>query len=222
MKISDLTHPEITKQLSKKIFSLETSINNYCTKIRTTTERNMRNLAIYNIAIRLVIELNRIRQWLKESNDMLGWCSRNIFELNLTLRYILQSENNVNIWMWQRFSDEIQILEGILGSVKNMNHRAVTILTNRINEIKKKTKENKIVLSNHVPISKLATKVGLQSEYRAFFKLYSKYVHPSSWNLNSLPEQVNSNELKNSLLVLAYDYGFDIYKIIQNEFDKQT
>ena len=55
------------------------------------------------------------------------------------------------------------------------------------------------------------------SEYEAFYKLYSKIVHPTSWSVN-WPNAVSSDMYGFALAVNAQRYGWGILKTVEDEF----
>ncbi len=64
-------------------------------------------------------------------------------------------------------------------------------------------------------LSALAKAVGLESEYKAFFKLYSKYVHPSSWLVNRDPYWVQAWQWRTIFTVSAQLYAADTIERIK-------
>lgn len=64
-----------------------------------------------------------------------------------------------------------------------------------------------------------AEAVGEKAEYEAFFKLYSKYVHPSSFLLNGNPKSVHSPVFFNILVIQAQRYAADSYERLKHSLD---
>ncbi len=65
-------------------------------------------------------------------------------------------------------------------------------------------------ISKQLNTKDLANKVGLIKEYEAFFKLYSKFIHPTSFLINSNPDTIHSLQFKNIFLMQFQDYLFDL------------
>ena len=59
--------------------------------------------------------------------------------------------------------------------------------------------------------SQLAKVVELDSEHKSFYKLYSKFVHPSSVLVNK-PENIKLDIFMNVLLINAQLYAADTYR----------
>jgi hypothetical protein len=69
----------------------------------------------------------------------------------------------------------------------------------------------------HIQAGDLAKKIGASEEYTAFYKLYSKLVHPSSWFVNSL-SAVETPIYRQMLISNAQIYGRLILRAIENRF----
>lgn len=216
-RLKDIVKTGTLTDVEIKLASLENSLNTLGSRIRTNLKRNELNLVLHNLVVRSAFEVARLKKWIQESIELPAWCARNLFELNLILRFVLQSEENLKNWMGQLATDEIQILEGILELAEEKNDPRVKILNERITEIRRLGSKHKIELKPPIPISGLASKVGMQSEYRAFFKLYSKYVHPSSWIVNGPKERIDSLEYWNTFVIQAQIYATDTYERVSEK-----
>jgi hypothetical protein len=64
----------------------------------------------------------------------------------------------------------------------------------------------------------LARETGETEDYDAFYKLYSKLVHPSSWSVNS-PSAVATPMYRQTLVVNAQAYSWRILSAIEDAFD---
>jgi hypothetical protein len=63
----------------------------------------------------------------------------------------------------------------------------------------------------------LAKELGEGEDYTAFYKLYSKLVHPSSWSVNS-PTAVETPMYRQTLVVNAQVYGWGLLQAVEDEF----
>jgi hypothetical protein len=90
-------------------------------------------------------------------------------------------------------------------------------ITDRIKELNNTTVKYDRTLHKHKPTAILAKETGMEEEYRAFFKLYSKYVHPSAWVIHGSTERVHRFEIKQTFLVQAQRYAGSIAKIVSDE-----
>lgn len=51
---------------------------------------------------------------LQSHGSVLALCTRNLYELNLRVRYVLSSDQNMQAWQVEAAIDKMQTLEGIL------------------------------------------------------------------------------------------------------------
>jgi hypothetical protein len=56
---------------------------------------------VTNLAKRTAAELEQLASFYPSFIEGIAWCTRNLFEVNLVLRYILLNPRNVNKWMGQ-------------------------------------------------------------------------------------------------------------------------
>lgn len=61
---------------------------------RSTLERTERNVALENLSARIGEELLRVAKNFNEDIDILAWSTRNTFELNLLIRFVLMDDAN--------------------------------------------------------------------------------------------------------------------------------
>ncbi|MGH7492959.1 MAG: DUF5677 domain-containing protein [bacterium] len=66
-------------------------------------------------------------------------------------------------------------------------------------------------------LSELAKKVDMEKEYKAFFKLYSKYVHPSSWIIIGAEEEINGSMYRDTFLLQLQVYASMILQKVTEE-----
>jgi hypothetical protein len=177
--------------------------------IRAKCSRTERNLVLFNLCARSSIELTRIHQALDDSPDLIALPARNLFELNIIVRYVLTSDENLARWVAEVATDERAILEGILKLSQGDSPEAERPLRERLTQIDATLKRQGKSARPTQQVSALATAVNLKMEYDAFFKLYSKYVHPSSWFVNSPPERLD--EWKSILALQAQLYAADTF-----------
>jgi hypothetical protein len=164
---------------------------------------------LFNLCTRSAIELGRLHQALDDSADAIALPVRNVFELNIIVRYVLTSDDNLARWVAEVATDERVILEGILKLSEGDSLEAERQLRERLKQIEATLKRHGKSASRTQQVSALAAAVNLKTEYDAFFKLYSKYVHPSSWLVNSPPEHLD--EWKPILALQAQLYAADTF-----------
>jgi hypothetical protein len=68
------------------------------------------------------------------------------------------------------------------------------------------------------PTNKLAESVGRETEYAAFFKLYSKYVHPTAWSILWADNNGELNPFRPLFLTDAQKYALAVIETISDHF----
>lgn len=107
----------------------------------------------------------------------------NTFELYLRLKHLLVSHNNCQTWREEAASDLLEVYEGLLKLDMAESDRAV--FKAEIEEVKKHVVERGLQPTEKLmPVRKLARAAHLEDEYDAYYKICSKFVHPSSFWVN--------------------------------------
>jgi hypothetical protein len=148
--------------------------------------------------------------------EVLALSARNIFELWLRLQYILASDVNCQSWREEALTDQLQVFEAILTLPgADVLRPAITAEIERV----KLHGANCGLAEGHelLSTSRLAKATGNKSEYEAFYKLYSKIVHPSSWSVN-WPNAVSSDMYGFTLAVNLQKYAAGILQIVEDAF----
>ncbi|HMJ07724.1 MAG TPA: hypothetical protein VK468_01885, partial [Pyrinomonadaceae bacterium] len=133
---------------------------------------------------RIAYELDSLTLFYPKAVEALAMCTRNIFELNLIVRHTLADPANLAAWLGQCIGDEKDVIEGVLKLVDSPI-QARGELNQRLLELDSISKRFGIQSAKPFNVRKLADNEGLLKEYDSLFKIYSKYVHPSSWIVNS-------------------------------------
>jgi hypothetical protein len=119
--------------------------------------------------------------------EFYGWISRSLFEVYVLALFVLRSEENARLFLDAALTDEIVMLEGIL-RLPGAPEAAIK-LQERVERLKARRGDS---ISRLPDYATLAGIVGVKEEYQAFWKLFSKYVHPSSWVVTGEPDKVRS------------------------------
>lgn len=149
--------------------------------------------------------------------EILALSARNAFELWLRLTHVLASETNCQTWRDEALTDQLQVYEAILTLDGPEELKAVIRgETNRVKQhgiARGLNQGQKPMMAGD-----LAKVTGHKAEYDAFYKLYSKLVHPSSWSVN-WPGAVSSEMYHAALSVNAQTYGWRILEAVDEGFD---
>jgi hypothetical protein len=171
-----------------------------------------------NVLRRAITELQRIGKNALD-NEAVAHAARNMFELNMIYRYTHIQTDNLKEWIGNKCQDEIDILEGILKLSESAGSDNERILKERLSHIRATAEKHDIKVSKQLTTKALADKVGLATEYEGLFKLYSKFVHPTSWLINSKDEEVSSFEYKTILLIQFQTYLYDLEGRLSEFYD---
>ena len=88
--------------------------------------------------------------------------------------------------------------------------------------IKELMQKHGVPLERHWTVSYLAKQTNNKAEYESFFKLYSKYIHPSSWIVNSQANEYDNPIFRNIFVLQGQHYASCIQKLVSNYIRDQT
>lgn len=149
--------------------------------------------------------------------------ARNLFECYLMIAYIIGDPSKAKEFLSQKAYDELQINEGFLSiTTANTSETTIRTIQDRMEYIKEFMEKNKLTPSKSWNVSDLAKKTNNETEYKAFFKLYSKYVHPSSWIVNSRDNEYNNPVFKNIFILQGQHYASCITKLVSKYLDERN
>lgn len=137
----------------------------------------------------VVNHIHRLRDWGARADiddlDLIGYSTRCIFEANLMLEYYAsrQPHEMCNLVRHEIGRDEFDILESVVAF-----HGSPTLETQPIFDDHARRTQSKH--SRTPNFRKLAETTGALDEYKSFYKLYSKYAHPSAYLLMADRRQV--------------------------------
>jgi hypothetical protein len=124
--------------------------------------------------------LKRIIEWGGEEHvydaDLIGYSCRCIFEASLMLRYYGKMKNPVARMRAEVLYDDYEILKSSVVFLGSPTEETQAIYEDL--ETRNPAKSDKTP-----PYRQIAKECGWESEYDAFYKLYSKYTHPSAYYL---------------------------------------
>jgi hypothetical protein len=148
--------------------------------------------------------------------ECIAWISRNLFEMNLIMEYSIQYPEKAKEFALQKGSDEKDILEGLLMlnvSNSEINVTSISYRISHLDSILSKHRKNNL---KHFTVKEMAFRVGMEEDYKAFFKFYSKYVHPTAWLIFATEEEKANVDYNNIFLIQAQYYSSRILKICED------
>lgn len=214
-RIRDIVSSGHLSEVSKAIESNISLVEQHAEFIQTTLERTETNLVLYNLLYKTKLYLHCLDSSLKGPTEQIGFVTRSLFELNLITRYVLMSEDNLKRFVAESAFDRIKILEGILELREDSSEEAINKLETEIARINAITAKHNRDPKKPNFIGDMARTVGLEQEYNALYKLFSKYVHPSSYTINAATKEIHSDEVRNIFFIFAQLYAGDILQQIE-------
>lgn len=149
--------------------------------------------------------------------------ARNLFECYLLIAYIIKNPSKAEEFISQKAYEELEINEGFLSLTTDKTpEKIITQIKDRMDYIRNLMKNLGLTPSKNWTVSHLAEQTNNKFEYKAFFKLYSKYVHPSSWIVNSLKEDYGNPVFKNIFIFQGQHYASCITKLISKYLSERN
>ena len=137
--------------------------------------------------------------------------ARSLYELNLQVRDILESQKGLDRWFGESITDKIQIFEGFLesetiGDTADGRHE----IKNEIKRLRDLREKYKLPEGRPSGAAQLASSLGLLKEHKSLYKVFSKLIHPSSYLVNDY-KSASSDENKDILRIMAQIYAGDTF-----------
>lgn len=188
--------------------------------ITETLPRSNKTVTLSNFCSYIAGELRQMSNFYPANTAGLAWATRNLFETNLTIRHILSSDEHLLQWLGQALRDEKDFIDGILSISDNSQNAAAKMrLQQRVAQLDGMAKKHGLEFSRPFRVADIAKKLGLLDEYNGLYKLFSKYVHPSSLLVNSWQKQTPGQDWTNIFLVKAQVYSGDAIRRIADSCD---
>jgi hypothetical protein len=149
--------------------------------------------------------------------EVLALAARNTFELWLRLIHIAATPENHQAWRDEALMDQLQVLDGIVGLTGDESAKAV--IRDEAERVRRHGVDRGLDAGVKPKMAgTLAKAVGQEAEYGAFYKLYSKLVHPSSWAVN-WPATSTSDMYRATLCANGQVYAWEILQTVERLWD---
>lgn len=187
--------------LSKELNRIVSELNEASSKLLIISETDYRLVALRGISSYTSVLFDRLITNQNAPIEHLAISARNLFECYLLTAYITDDPSRAKEFISQKAFDELEINEGFL-SLTTTNTSAATIkmIQDRKDYINNLMEKFELIPTKHWTVSHLAKQTNNKLEYDAFFKLYSKYVHPSSWLMNGHNYEYDNPVFRNIFL----------------------
>jgi len=204
-----------SQEIQKNLLELSGKATALGHRITETLERSEKNVALSNFCGYISGELRHVSGFYPDNISGLAWLTRNLFETNLIIRHVLTSESNFLEWLGQALQDEKDVIDGLLSlSTDSRTSPAETQRRVRLAELQDMAHRHVLKFSKPFRISEIAKPLDLLEEYNSLYKLFSKYVHPSSLLINCWHRQTPDANRTNIFLTKSQTYSGDsIYRI---------
>lgn len=218
-KIRDTIFEVDSECVPQHLHSLAARVVALADQIVSRLPRTDKTVAMSNFCNYVAGELRQASNFYPSHVPGLAWCARNLFEANLTVRYVLASELNFRSWLGQCLRDEREFIDGFLAISKDQeNVAAKSQLLNRLSELDGIASRHGLEYSRLFRVENMARELGVHDEYVGLYKLFSKYVHPSSLLVNSWYRQDPDQSWKNIFLIKLQLYAGDTTGRIEEIF----
>jgi hypothetical protein len=207
-RLRDIVHDVAPERVPAHLRSLAGQADALASRVNELPTRSDRSIALRNFCLYVAAELRRLATMFPADVAGLAWVTRNLFEANLTVRYVIQSEQNLREWLGQSLRDEKDFIEGILAFAEDQpEDRNKGQLRKRLQALSDMAERHGLEFARPYRVDTLARDVGEYEEYIGLFKLLSKYVHPSSLLVNTPAARGHEDEWANLFLIKAQVYA---------------
>jgi len=212
---------QFANDLNKELSLIVAGLNEEASKLLINKETDYRVVALRGLINYTHILFDRLITNQNAPIESIAISARNLFECYLLIAYVIDEPSRAKEFISQKAFDELEINEGFL-SLTNSSTPDISIkmIQNRIDYIKELMKSAELTPSRHWNVSHLAKQTNNKIEYDAFFKLYSKYVHPSSWIVNSHDYERENPIFKNIFFSQGQIFTTRIVKLIYKYLGK--
>jgi hypothetical protein len=170
-----------SEEIANQLSLIAKTVGNMAMWMRNNCARNEEHLVIHNLLTALHPYVDTYRANTSGPIPLIALCTRSAYELNVRVRLVLESPNNIKIWMSEAVEDRIDLLNAII-ELSDAENAATATLRTEVLRCKELKREHDLpnLRGGDKQLKTLAREVGLEQEHKALFKLFSKLVHPTS------------------------------------------
>lgn len=206
---------QLANNLNKELNLIIAELNQEASKLLINKETDYRVVALRGLSNYTLVLFDRLITNQNAPIEHIAVAARNLFECYLLVAYVIDNPSKAKEFISQKAFDELEINEGFLSlTTTTTSETSIRMIQDRMDYIKKLMKSAELTPSRHWNVSHLALQTNNKIEYDAFFKLYSKYVHPSSWLVNSHDYEYDNPVFKNIFFSQGQIFTKRIVKLI--------
>ena len=154
------------------------------------------NKVVSNLAAYVWELLKCYSDWSKQDVNFLAWVTRSQFEINIWIRFVLASGENLKRFAAEQVPDTREVFSCLdLGMRTYLSPEFQKWLEEEAAESKLLLKSNP-EFRNRLDLCQIAHEQGQGEEWDAFYTLYSKLLHPTAWLLGGLAVKCDITSLK--------------------------
>ena len=206
---------KFANELNKELSIIVAELNEEASKLLINKETDYRVVALRGLSNYTRVIFDRLIVNQNAPIEHFAISARNLFECYLLIAYVIDEPSRAKEFISQKAFEELEINEGFLSlTTTTTSETSIKMILDRMDDIKKLMKSAELTPSRHWNVSHLAIQTNNKIEYDAFFKLYSKYVHPSSWIVNSHDFEYDNPVIKNIFFSQGQIFTRRIVKLI--------
>ncbi len=201
----------VNEKLNEVIFALNGAVSELIRK----QENDYPLFALRGLGSYTLVLFDRLISHQDFPIEYIALSARNLFECYLLTAYIIKNPSKAEEFIGQKAHEELEINEGFLSlTTANTPKTIINEIQVRMDHIRDLMKNHGLTPSKNWNVNYLAEQTNNRLEYKAFFKLYSKYVHPSSWIVNSVQDDYGNPVFKSIFFFQGQHYASCITKIV--------
>ncbi|WP_143774373.1 DUF5677 domain-containing protein [Niastella vici] len=217
MKFGDKEIYGSTEGIKANLREVILQLNDKVSHLHENEELDFVIISLRSLTNYTSILLERLTLYQQSPIEFCAISARNLFECYLLVAFILSDPSKAKEFVGQKASEELEINEGFLSLTEPSTPEAVIkSIQDRMTYIKELMNKHEVPIEKHWTVSYLAKQTNNKVEYESFFKLYSKYIHPSSWIVNSLANEYDNPVFRNIFVLQGQHYASCIQKLVSN------
>lgn len=157
---------------------------------------------------------------LKKHTPLLAWACRNLLELDVLTKFVLQSEENARRFIGHRLVDGIDIFQQARSyQLFHEPGSSTPAIDETIRMAEEKKASENIHDTGFLSVAKLAGSVGMSKEYSYMNKVTSKLVHPTAWSVLAMNDEGEFAFFKSIFFFAGGRYLSEIHEAIKRHVD---
>ena len=167
-------------------------------------------------------EYEQLRNGYEKYTGLAGWACRNLLELDIFTKWVLQSPANAKRFVADLAIDGTELFESMRAWLLHYDPGAETKeLDETIRLGHERRKVEGTTGKKHLEVRDLADAVGMTADYKRTMKLCSKLVHPTAWSVISMREEEGEYAAFRVILFQSGSrFGLDAYNTIREHLFK--